>query len=109
MVTIGFSWRAAALIAMQLCVMVVGLTIVVLAPPPRGAILLVPLTSHARSNLAPLAIGRGALLLGRGPIDGSLVVRADRTLMDGMLSEGIVPLAGADTSCVNDGKRRQKS
>jgi hypothetical protein len=71
-----------------------------LAPPARGAMLLVPLTPEARARLPMLAIEHGALLLKQGPIRGSLMVRGDRDLLAGaMLRQAILPLAAPEILC----------
>lgn len=58
------------------------------APPAQGRMLLVPLTAAAADSAAASARASGALLLGRGPLPGSLVVMGVRD------DFGALPLAG---------------
>ena len=84
----------------QLALLLAGLGAIALAPPARGAMLLVPLTGQARADLPGLAIGRGALLLGQGPLSGSLVVRGDRARLGAtLLRRGILSVAAPEIFC----------
>lgn len=84
----------------QLALLLFGFAFVALTPPAHGAILLVPLNRDARAHVTALAVERGALLIGRGPFEGSLVVWGDRKMLGGaLLRRGILPLAGSNTSC----------
>ena len=82
-------------IGAQLVIALAGLLALAFAPPARGAMLLVPLTGDARSRMAALAVEHGALLVGRGPVAGSLLIRGDRATLDGPLFGAGILLASA--------------
>lgn len=84
----------------QLALALVALTVLAFAPPARGPILLVPLTGHAAARLPATAIAHHALLLGVGPVDGSLVVIGDLgTLAPSLLGIGAIALAAPRSWC----------
>lgn len=70
------------------------------APPARGRMLLVPLSSHAAATLPAAALDGGAKLLAAGPVPGSLVVVADRARLGGVsLAAGMVILSAPPLLC----------
>ena len=72
----------------------------VAAPPPRGAMLLVPTTTAAAAALPRVALASGARLLAHGPVQGSLVVQADRAaLLAPAAGAMILLLAAPDAGC----------
>lgn len=84
----------------QLGLVVVTLGIVSVAPPARGAFLLVPLTETAARDVARLAIERDARLIGPGRFGGSLVVQGERGhLLAPMLRRGVMTVAAASFLC----------
>ena len=94
-------------LAAQLLLALFSFAAFVLAPPARGAMLLVPLTPRAGARLPMLSIEHGALLLKQGPLVGSLIVRGDRAELAGaMLRQAILPLAAPEILCgsLRDGK-----
>ena len=79
--------------------------VVALAPPASGRILLVPLARTDASHVAARALSGGALLLGSGPLAGSLVVVGDRSAIAASVAGGHVlmlaaPLAGCSEGAV---------
>ena len=94
------AWRTRAPLVAQLAAAVGGLLVMAFAPPAQGSMLLVPMTEQARISLPGLAVGHGALLLGVGPLDGSLLVRGDRSQLGlTLLRQGIVPMAAPAILC----------
>ncbi len=92
--------RLAVTIALQLGVTLGGLAGIAFAPPAQGRILLVPLTASAEARLPASALGHDAVLLGSGPIRGSLVVMAGRdTPTWTMLRLGVLPVAAFSAGC----------
>ncbi len=81
----------------QVCLVVAGL--VALSAPASGTMLLLPLAPGARAGLAAAAIGRGAQLLGAGPVPGSLVVRGERRMLGGLWSQGVMVTAAPAAAC----------
>ena len=69
-----------------------------LAPPPEGALLLVPLMPQR--SAAVIAVDRGALIVAAGPVRGSLVVRGRLTALAWpLLSHGILTLGAPALIC----------
>lgn len=73
----------------------VTILIVVLAPPASGRILLVPLAGTDAGRVATRAIAGGALLLGTGPVAGSIVVVGDRAAIARAVDGGAILLLAA--------------
>lgn len=97
---LSYIMQAGMPLIVQLALLLIGFTFVLLAPPAHGAILLVPLSRDARAHVAALAVERGALLIGRGRFEGSLIVRGDRNLLGGaLLRRGILPITAPEISC----------
>lgn len=67
------------LIPAQVAAAVIGLFGLTIWPPVSGNILLVPLTINDSNAVAKAALASGALLVGRGPFRGSLVVFGNRS------------------------------
>lgn len=85
--------------ALQLAV-VAGATLTLVAPPSEGAVLLVPIRAEASGRVLSIAIDHGALLVGRGPFPGSIVVAGRRTAMlSPMLREGVLVFAAPPAGC----------
>jgi len=96
-------------VLVQLVIALAGLIGITFAPPAQGRILLVPLTTTARAILPAVALGHDALLLGSGPLPGSLVVMEDRkNVLWTMLRLGVLPVAASPTGCgaFTDGSAR---
>ncbi len=93
--------QGSALLFAQLAVGLVGLTILTLAPPASGAVLLLPLPGQTNAA-AQLATSRGMLLLGSGPLAGSLVVRTEEPVFTSMLARGFLAMRAGSTSCRTD-------
>ena len=74
------------------------LAVLPLLPPDRGTLLLLPILPGASATRA--AVNGGALPLGQGPIEGSVVVVADEPRFAWrMLRAGLLPLSGAAAGC----------
>lgn len=99
----GNRWGlAAAQLATVAFLMMAG----VLAPPARGDMLAIPLTTVSSHGLAAGLIAVGAIPVGKGQIDGALVVRGDRDrLAWPMLTRGVLLLAAPDFLCAGKGGR----
>lgn len=77
-------------------------TVIAMAWPPHhpSKILLVPLTPTAVSDLVPLAVERGALLIDAGPLPGSIIVLADGgTIAGPLFRHGILAIATLQAGC----------
>jgi hypothetical protein len=70
--------HAASLMAVQIVIGAVALGWLLLAPPARGQMLLVPLTHTASEHLPSLALRGKTRLIAAGPLPGSLVVEGRR-------------------------------
>lgn len=99
----GNRWGlAAAQLATVGFMMVAG----VLAPPARGDMLAIPLTTASGHGLAAGLIAVGAIPVGKGQIEGALVVRGDRDRPAWpMLARGVLLLAAPDFLCAGRGGR----
>lgn len=64
-------------IVMQIAAGVGGTVVLAMWPPATGAMLLVPLSADANAT-ARASVAAGALILGSGPLPGSMVVVGDR-------------------------------
>ena len=85
--------------AAQLAV-IAGATLTLIAPPDKGAMLLVPIHAEASQRVVAIAVDRGALLVGRGPIPGSVVVAGRRAAMLGsLLRAGVLVFAAPPAGC----------
>ena len=88
--------RLGALISPLLAIGVVAGAVV--SPPADGALLLLPVGPSG------LSIGKvhdlGALIIGSGPVTGSLIVRGERAqLLGPMLAAGVLVLAAPTGGC----------
>jgi hypothetical protein len=87
-------------VLVQLGIAMTGLTAIIFTPPAQGRMLLVPLTASAEARLPSAALGHDALLLGSGPLPGSLVVIEDRpNLLWSMVRIGVLPIAASPAGC----------
>lgn len=78
----------------------------VFAPPARGDMLAIPLTTASAHGLAAGLIAVGAIPVGKGQFDGALVVRGDRErLAWPMIARGVLLLAAPDFLCAGQGGR----
>jgi len=85
---------------LQLGIALSAIVVLPVLPAAGDAVLLVPLTAQARAHLVGDAIGDGALLLGSGPVAGSIVVRGTASgFAWRMLRAGVLPLADAARLC----------
>lgn len=95
------------LIGLQIGVVLAATAILHFAPPERGLVLLVPLTSSARLSVVHDAVDAGAALVAAGPTAGSLVVRTDRSgFARRMAATGVLPLAAGAAGCGDARERR---
>jgi hypothetical protein len=91
--------RAAAVL-IQLLAMVGIIGALVAAPPARGRIMLVPFTTNAARGMVATAVDRGASLVGRGSLPGSIVVEGDRAiLVRALFRRGVALLAAPAAGC----------
>lgn len=81
----------------QVAIVLACLIGLLLVPPPRGDMLLVPL--HPGVSAQRVAVESGAVVLGLGRY-GGVVVRADRArLVPAMLGAGVAVIAAAPILC----------
>ena len=91
---------------LQIGAAIVGVSTLHLAPPARGAVLLVPLTPFAQSSLVRTAVNAGASLMAPGPLPTSQVVVNERPgFLLAMLRSGLLPLAASSNGCTPPVKR----
>lgn len=82
------------------------MALAMLAPPARGDMLVIPMTSTGAQGLAAQLIGAGATLTGRGRPAGSFVIRADRDrMLWRLMAQGVVVLAAPDLLCRGQGRQ----
>ena len=94
-----FGRVSAGALTLQLGGVILALTWLVVAPPPRGFVLLIPLTVSSR--VAPVAIAQNMQIMARGPM-ASIVVRSDGPRDDAaLLRAGILPIAAPRSWCGN--------
>lgn len=74
-------------------------------PPAKGAILLIPLLQNNAASLVPLARASGALLVGKGPLPGSLVVLGERARLVRQIRAWNVILLSAPAAGCGDDRR----
>lgn len=92
--------RPIALLALQIILVLSGLTLLALWPPASGRMLLVPVTAAARHGLVTAAVEQGARLVARGPIAGSMIVSGQRgQLMGALARHGIVAMVAPAGGC----------
>lgn len=90
--------RGSALAAIHVIGVIVMLGSLTFAPPVKGAYLMLAL--HSDTQTARIAIDHGALLLGRGPVPGSLIVLGERSrLRAPAWRAGILLLAAPAALC----------
>lgn len=84
----------------QVALVVAGLAGLALSPPPRGRMLLIPITDQGRAHMLSRALLAGAAVIARGPITDSYVVYGDRARIAPSLYEGgVLALAGTGDLC----------
>lgn len=89
----------------QIGIGILSLTWLLVAPPPVGAMMLVPLSPAAARALPQAALNGDTRLLGSGTLPGSLVVRGRRAALLGpMFARGVLTLATDERGC--DGATR---
>lgn len=91
---------SAALVCLQIGMMLVMLLGLALYPPARGRMILLPVTADGAATMLAQATGTGALLVGRGPLPHSFVVEGDRAALAGLLlRHGVLLLAAPPAGC----------
>jgi hypothetical protein len=86
-------------VPLQVAGIVLGLSVLALAPPTFGRMLLLPTDAAAAAQLVPRALSAGGLLVGRGPLPRSYVVVGDRARLRAALGAGIITLAAPPAGC----------
>jgi hypothetical protein len=84
---------------LQICIVAVASCWLLLVPPARGEMLLVPLTSGAARELPADAIRGGTKLIAAGPTRGSLVVEGRRGDLIALLARATLVLAAPPSGC----------
>jgi hypothetical protein len=89
----------AALIAIQCLFVGAAGGVLMLAPPAQGAMLIVPPFGNPAAAI-DAAVRADAVLIARGPLPGSVVVRGDRdAMLAGVLAAGAVIIAARPAGC----------
>lgn len=91
--------RPIGLIGLQIAIAAIALGWLLLAPPARGQMLLVPLTHAAGERLPGLAIRGDTRLIAAGPLPGSLVVEGRRADLSPLLRHATLVLAAPPGGC----------
>ena len=87
-------------IAAQALIAVAAVPILALLPPAQGKMMIVSLSSQSAGQIAAWASREELLIIGQGPIAGSLVVRTGGgTLADKALRHGGIVVAAPATGC----------
>ncbi|WP_454884826.1 hypothetical protein [Sphingomonas oryzagri] len=89
----------AGLIGLQVAIATVALGWLLLAPPARGQMLLVPLTGSASQSLPARALHGETRLIGAGPTPGSLVVEGRRDDLTALYRHATLVLAVPPGGC----------
>ena len=85
---------------LQISIAVAGLLLIAFAPSAQGRMMLIPLGADSAHGLAAAALSRGALLVARGPLPGSLIVDGKRAALAGpLLRRGILLAAAPAAGC----------
>jgi len=84
-------------VALQAALTVTALGAVALAPPARGAMLLMPVATDQPTAIR-VATAHGARLIGTGTA-GTLLVWADRDVARPLAAAGVLTLAAPFTAC----------
>ena len=88
----------------QIVATLVALLVVILAPPVAGRMMLLPINGEGADQVAASALRSGALLLGAGPVSGSIVVVGNRAgLRQAVGGRAIFVLAAPVGGCGNKG------
>ena len=91
--------HGASLTGLQIAIAAVALGWLLLAPPARGQMLLVPLTRVASERLPALAIRGDTRLIATGPLPGSIVVEGHRADLSALLRHATLVLAAPPGGC----------
>ncbi|MCE7797589.1 hypothetical protein LWE61_13640 [Sphingobium sufflavum] len=92
-----------AIVQLVLVLVLAGAMIV--APPAKGRILLVPLDGGGRDGLARVALGAGAALVDAGPFRNSLIVSGERSALLAAMRDGhMLVLRAAAGGCGDKGQ-----
>jgi hypothetical protein len=91
--------QGAGLIGLQIAIAAIALGWLLLAPPARGQMLLVPLTRAASERLPGLAIHGDTRLIAAGPLPGSMVVEGRRADLASLLRHATLVLAAPPGGC----------
>jgi hypothetical protein len=83
----------------QIVIAAIALGWLLLAPPARGQILLVPLTHVAATHLPALALRGDTRLIAAGPFPGSLVVEGRRADLTRLFRDSTLVLAVPPGGC----------
>lgn len=92
--------RGSGLLAAQFALVAALLIAIMLAPPARGALWLIPLTPMAAHRIVAM-IGPETPLIGTGPLPGSLIVQGDRAALSNHLAwRGVLLIAAPPAGCI---------
>jgi hypothetical protein len=91
-------YPASILLPAQGALAILALAAITLWPPAVGEMLLVPLAQQDANAVARMALASGALLLGPGPLPGSLVVIGRRSRIVQRIEHWDVVITAAPTA-----------
>ena len=92
--------RGLALAGLQVLLVGGVLAALSVAPPPRGAMLLVSLTGMPPGEILQRTMPVGAVPLGAGPVAGSIMVRGERAaIVAEAVPAGILVFDAPDSVC----------
>jgi hypothetical protein len=91
--------HGAGLMGLQIAIAGAALGWLLLAPPVRGEMLLIPLTGKASAELPAIAIRGETRLIGVGPLPGSLVVDGRRADLAHLFLNATLVLAATPAGC----------
>jgi hypothetical protein len=95
-----FPFAKRSLAVVQIAGAMFVFTLLAVAPPVRGTMLLVSLVPRGQAEITTLALSHGASLVQRGPLPSSLIVYGERAEIGWPLAhDGVLTLAGGWAGC----------
>lgn len=99
-----------SLLSMQCSAAALAMAVLGFRPPESGRMLLIPLWSADGGEAVRLALDGGALLIGAGPVRGSIVIQGRRAdLSDAAWNQRILLMAAPSAGCEPNNPAGQKS
>lgn len=89
----------AAPVAGQCAAVLCGLALLAFRPPAEGRMLLMPLGTAGASDMVAHAIDGGAMLVGRGPLPGSVIVSGSLARISARVTGAVLILSAPPGGC----------